>query len=206
MGSICTTHLIMDRTTKNKCPNCKRETNPVHQHKCTQCKKCSRYFVDHSKHKCLFKICEKCHMQVKITRQHYCKKYALLTCAKCSYTTYSQQDMVEHRKQGHIYNCPDCPFKSKLIRTMNRHYYSRHKLMDRGYHCPYCSLSFNDKFDYQDHVYTHVNTKMSISQSAFKIGNRHSKSASHTAPNLSHMSMHQLKSFLQISRHKSPLY
>ena len=76
--------------------------------------------------------------------------------------------MTEHRKAGHIYNCPECDFQSKLVKIMKQHYNRRHKIGD-SFNCPYCSLIFNQRDRLQNHILTqHVSSDLPINECAFK--------------------------------------
>ena len=153
-------------TSKLKCDSCKRLIKNVENHKCEQCLQCGRYFVNMKKHKCLYRKCQGCQENVKITTIHNCGMN--YRCQKCAFTTKVRKEMQEHRKNGHLFTCTQCSFQSKIQRDLKQHYYTRHKLKSNGYLCPNCSLIFEGKKEYEDHLYSHIKSEMSIQQSAFK--------------------------------------
>ena len=149
-----------------RCDKCKRLLKNLDKHKCYECKSCNRYFAILARHKCKYLQCDLCNKVVKITAPHKCQ--TILACNKCKFVTQQKNEMVEHRKAGHIFDCPECQFQSPVHRIMKNHYYKAHKL-GTTYSCSYCSFVFNHAKHLQDHILTrHALVELPQKESAFK--------------------------------------
>ena len=119
-----------------------------------------------SNHKCKFRECGECNQIVKITSSHKCQ--FAFHCSKCDFTTSNKLAMIEHRKSGHMFECPDCSFKSHVRRVMKRHYLRAHKLSDK-FTCSYCSMIFSHSQHLSNHILTtHAASELPHTQSAFR--------------------------------------
>lgn len=151
------------------CKSCRRNIKNISRHRCSKCQECDRYFACIKKHRCLFNKCKKCSQKYLKTKEHNCKKLEY-NCVKCQYQTTIRQEFLEHRRNGHVFSCPECSFESSTHRIMSKHFFDEHNnSKNTGYHCPYCSFSFNQKEHFNDHILTHSNNDdLPLYESAFK--------------------------------------
>ena len=159
--------------TGRKCPECKRLIGGGGRgggggggHVCHKCPGCKRRFVNLDSHKCGFRRCQKCDKKIVIgsTTTHTCKAFV---CKVCEQKFSNYIEMRLHKSKGHMFSCEKCNYATSNSRILAKHTREIHRHGGSNFRCPYCPFGFNQLQRCQEHILSHAQTDLPLSQRAF---------------------------------------